>query len=237
MPMRHLPSYAPGDSSRRVPFPSGSVEENNDAEEDHLGGDDGHVEKADMDRRQFFITTAAVGGALVVGLGWPRRAGRWTQPRPAAPWVREPSVREINAWIVVAPDDTVTIRIAQTELGQGVWTSNAMMVGEELQCDWSKVRRSIRVREPRRAREGPRMDAQEPRATAPPIRGGGVPTFGNRDRTGVSGIPDSLYRRMRTNAASSVKGRPLLPAAGRRRSARAAAAGGRDDCGTCRSPS
>ena len=34
----------------------------------------------------------------------------------------------------------MTIRIAQTELGQGVWTSNAMMVCEELQCDWSKVR-------------------------------------------------------------------------------------------------
>jgi hypothetical protein len=44
-----------------------------------------------------------------------------------------------------------------------------------------------------------------PGAGATDPRGGGVPTFGNRDRTGVSGIPDSLYRRMRTNAASSVK--------------------------------
>ena len=60
--------------------------------------------------------------------------------RAGAAWYEEPATPEINAWIVIAPDDTVTIRIAQTELGQGVWTSNAMMVCEELQCDWSKVR-------------------------------------------------------------------------------------------------
>jgi isoquinoline 1-oxidoreductase beta subunit len=45
--------------------------------------------------------------------------------------------------------------------------------------------------------------------------GGGEPGFGNRDRNGVNGIPDSLYRRMRTNAASSVKdGRYYLQLAG-----------------------
>ena len=63
---------------------------------------------------------------------------RWAPIRPH--WATEPAANEVNAWVVVAPDDTVTIRIAQTELGQGVWTSNAMMVCEELQCDWSKVR-------------------------------------------------------------------------------------------------
>jgi len=95
-----------------------------------------HVE----DRRQFFITTAAVGGALVAGFGWPRRADAVEVTTPAAPWYREPSVSEINAWIVVAPDDTVTIRIGQTELGQGVWTACAMMIAEELQCEWSTTR-------------------------------------------------------------------------------------------------
>jgi len=39
-----------------------------------------------------------------------------------------------------APDDTVTIRVAQTEMGTGVFTSCPMMVAEELQCDWSKVK-------------------------------------------------------------------------------------------------
>lgn len=52
----------------------------------------------------------------------------------------QPINPEVNAWVVIEPDDTVIIRIAQTELGQGVWTSNAMMVCEELQCDWRKVR-------------------------------------------------------------------------------------------------
>ena len=49
-------------------------------------------------------------------------------------------VPEINAWLTIAPDDTVTIRVAQTEMGTGVFTSCPMMVAEELQCDWSKVR-------------------------------------------------------------------------------------------------
>ena len=48
-----------------------------------------HVEKVGMDRRQFFITTAAVGGALVVGFGWPRRADGVEVTTPAAPWYRD----------------------------------------------------------------------------------------------------------------------------------------------------
>ena len=47
---------------------------------------------------------------------------------------------EINAWLTIAPDDTVTIRVAQTEQGTGVFTSCPMMVADELQCDWSKVK-------------------------------------------------------------------------------------------------
>ena len=91
-----------------------------------------------VDRREFLATVAAAQGAFVLGFWLPSRAN--AQSAPAANWYEEPAAREINAWIVIAPDDTVTIRIAQTELGQGVWTSNAMMICEELQCDWSKVR-------------------------------------------------------------------------------------------------
>ena len=122
---------------------------------------------------------------------------------------------EINAWIVVEPDDTVVIRIAQTELGQGVWTSNAMMVCEELQCDWSKVR-PIYASANRDAREqAPAWTLDVPGNGATDPNGGGEPTFGNRARQGGFGIPDSLYRRMRTNAASSVKdGRYYLQLAG-----------------------
>src|SRR6187200_636981 len=166
-----------------------------------------------IDRREFLATLAAAQGAFVLGFWLPARAE--AQTTPGAAWYEEPATREVNAWIVIAPDDIVTIRIAQTELGQVVWTSNAMMIAEELQCDWSKVRpqyasanRDAREKAPAWTLKVPGNGAQDP-------KGGGVPTFGNRDRVGVSGIPDSLYRRMRTNAASSVKdGRYYLQLAG-----------------------
>jgi isoquinoline 1-oxidoreductase beta subunit len=166
-----------------------------------------------IDRRDFLAAMAAAPGAFVLGFWLPSRAQAQTVGTTA--WYEEPATREINAWIVIAPDDTVTIRIAQTELGQGVWTSNAMIVAEELECDWSKVRpqyasanRDAREQAPEWTLKVPGRGAQDP-------NGGGEPTFGTRDRTGVSGIPDSLYRRMRTNAASSVKdGRYYLQLAG-----------------------
>jgi isoquinoline 1-oxidoreductase beta subunit len=155
-------------------------------------------------------------GAFVLGF-WvpPRAASAQTAPAPGAAWYAEPATPEINAWIVVEPDDTVVIRIAQTELGQGVWTSNAMMVAEELQCDWSKVR-PIYASANRDAREtAPDWTLEVPGNGATDPNGGGEPTFGNRAREGGFGIPDSLYRRMRTNAASSVKdGRYYLQLAG-----------------------
>src|SRR5271165_4608849 len=46
---------------------------------------------------------------------------------------------EVNAWVVVKPDDTVVIRIARSEMGQGTLTGLAQLVAEELCCDWSKV--------------------------------------------------------------------------------------------------
>ena len=109
----------------------------------------------------------------------------------------------------------MTIRIAQTELGQGVWTSNAMMVCEELQCDWTKVRPQYASANRDAREKAPEWTLKVMGQGATDPKGGGEPTFGNRDRTGVAGIPDSLYRRMRTNAASSVKdGRYYLQLAG-----------------------
>src|SRR5499426_4139626 len=171
--------------------------------------------KAGLSRRDLLSNAAAATGALVVGFWMPERVAAQIINPEGATWATEPDVREINGWVVVAPDDTVTIRIAQTELGQGVWTSNAMMVCEELQCDWSKVRpqyasanRDARERAPEWTLKVMGNGATDP-------KGGGEPGFGNRDRTGVQGIPDSLYRRMRTNAASSVKdGRYYLQLAG-----------------------
>ena len=168
---------------------------------------------SEIDRREFLSIVAAAPGAFVLGFWVPQRANAQTIAN--AVWSNESAADEINAWIVIAPDDSVTIRIAQTELGQGVWTSNAMMVAEELQCDWKKVRPQYASanRDAREKAPAWTLNVMGKGATDP--NGGGEPTFGNRDRVGVGGIPDSLYRRMRTNAASSVKdGRYYLQLAG-----------------------
>jgi isoquinoline 1-oxidoreductase beta subunit len=170
---------------------------------------------ADVTRREFLATVAAAQGALVLGFWVPAKASAQTPPPTGAAWYREPAAPEVNAWIVIDPDDTVTVRIAQTELGQGVWTSNAMMVCEELQCDWAKVRPQYASANRDAREKAPAWTLTVPGKGATDPAGGGEPAFGTRDRTGVSGIPDSLYRRMRTNAASSVKdGRYYLQLAG-----------------------
>src|SRR5678815_4573444 len=173
---------------------------------------------SDVSRREFLATVAAAHGAFVLGFWMPDRTQAQTPPvaKPSgAVWYEAPATPEVNAWIVVAPDETVTIRIAQTELGQGVWTSNAMMVCEELQCDWSKVRPQYASANRDAREKAPEWTLKVMGDGATDPKSGGEPTFGTRDRTGVSGIPDSLYRRMRTNAASSVKdGRYYLQLAG-----------------------
>src|SRR5213593_1717928 len=85
--------------------------------------------KKDMDRREFLATTAAVGGAMVVGFWMPgataEAAGTTSAAVSPQPWYRDPQVPEINAWLTIAPDETVTVRIGQTEIGTGVMTCNA----------------------------------------------------------------------------------------------------------------
>jgi isoquinoline 1-oxidoreductase beta subunit len=81
-------------------------------------------------RRSFVIGTAAVGGGLALGLKIPTGVDV-VRAQGGAP--------EVTAWVVIRPDDTVVIRIARSEMGQGTLTGLAQMVAEELECDWSKV--------------------------------------------------------------------------------------------------
>jgi len=83
-----------------------------------------------INRRAFVAGTFAVGGGLAIGLDIPLGAGA-VLAADGSP--------EVNAWVVIRPDDTVVIRIARSEMGQGTLTGLAQLVAEELECDWSKV--------------------------------------------------------------------------------------------------
>lgn len=84
-----------------------------------------------MNRRAFVIGTAAVGTGLAIGLDIPFGGPAVVRAADGSP--------EVTAWVVVRPDDTVVIRIARSEMGQGSLTGLAQLVAEELECDWSKV--------------------------------------------------------------------------------------------------
>ncbi len=60
-------------------------------------------------------------------------------PARAATLDAAPTAPEVNAWVVVKPDETVVIRIARSEMGQGTLTGLAQLVAEELDCDWARV--------------------------------------------------------------------------------------------------
>ncbi|MCJ9705159.1 MULTISPECIES: xanthine dehydrogenase family protein molybdopterin-binding subunit [unclassified Bradyrhizobium] len=84
-----------------------------------------------LNRRAFVIGTAAVGAGLAIGLDIPFGGPAVVRAADGSP--------EIGAWVVVRPDDTVVIRIARSEMGQGSLTGLAQLVAEELECDWNKV--------------------------------------------------------------------------------------------------
>ena len=81
-----------------------------------------------FDRRSFLVGSAAAVGGLSLGFHIPFGDEAVAGETP-----------EVNAWVVVKPDETVVIRIARSEMGQGTLTGLAQMVAEELDCEWSKV--------------------------------------------------------------------------------------------------
>jgi len=83
-----------------------------------------------LSRRAFVVGTAAAGGGLALGFHLPFGLDEAAAQNGGA---------ELNAWAVIRPNDTVVIRIARSEMGQGTLTGLAQLVAEELECDWKKV--------------------------------------------------------------------------------------------------
>jgi len=83
-----------------------------------------------LSRRSFIAGVSAVGGSLTLSFAFP----------PAPSRAADDVLPEVTAWVVIHPDDTVVIRVAHAEMGQGALTGLVMLVAEELECDWAKVR-------------------------------------------------------------------------------------------------
>ena len=93
------------------------------------------LKTANLSRRNFLVGTAAASGGLSLGFHVPFGLPDAAAQKAGA--VSEGS--EVNAWVFIKPNDTVVVRIARSEMGQGTLTGLAQLVVEELECDWNKV--------------------------------------------------------------------------------------------------
>ena len=93
-----------------------------------------------VNRRDFILTAVSVAGGLMIGIGAAPRSAD-AAAISMQPWSdNDHAPHEIDAWIAIDPDDSILIRYQRSEMGQGSMTALPMMITEELQCDWSKVR-------------------------------------------------------------------------------------------------
>ena len=81
-----------------------------------------------LSRRSFLAGITAAGGGLTLAFAIPFGSARAAE------------TAEITAWLLIHPDNSVVVRVAHAEMGQGILTGLAMLVAEELECDWASVR-------------------------------------------------------------------------------------------------
>lgn len=137
-----------------------------------------------ISRREFLGTTLAAGAGLVIAFHLPSRARAAAPPEPKRP------LPSPNAFLRVAPDGTVTVLLAHSEMGQGVWTGLAMLVAEELRCDWAKVR----------VEHAPAAPAYVHTAFGMQMTGGSTTTWSEMDRYRTVG---AMARDMLVRAAAA----------------------------------
>ena len=88
---------------------------------------------ADAQRRHFCLRTARLGGALVLAMTVPAIGAAAPRQRPAA------RRAELNAWLVIGTDDSITVLVDRSEMGQGVYTALPMLLAEELEIDLTAI--------------------------------------------------------------------------------------------------
>ena len=83
-------------------------------------------------RRKFLQTGGTITGGLLLSFFVPASAKKFAPKMAGAPFVP-------NAYLNIAPDNTIKVILAHVEMGQGIWTTLSMLIAEELDCDWDKV--------------------------------------------------------------------------------------------------
>jgi isoquinoline 1-oxidoreductase subunit beta len=97
----------------------------------------------ELSRREFLHATATVGGGLILALTLPGRAGQSSSARAATIASAGPSGpqgSQLNAWLKIARDNSVTIIVDRSEMGQGVYTALPMLLAEELDVDMEAIK-------------------------------------------------------------------------------------------------
>jgi len=99
-----------------------------------------HRRTMEFNRRQFLLTSFAVGGTMMIGLGPVSKAA--AAIATTEPW-EQAEGQEFSALLSISPDNIVTVRGTTPDIGNGTMTAPAMFVTEELNCDWNLVRTEI----------------------------------------------------------------------------------------------
>ena len=89
-------------------------------------------------RRQFVVSSASTAGGLAISVAFPGLADAASIAAQA--WGADNAPNEVNAFLAIDPDGSILIRSPHQEMGQGAITALPMIVAEELECDWSKVK-------------------------------------------------------------------------------------------------
>jgi isoquinoline 1-oxidoreductase subunit beta len=96
------------------------------------------IMKTSVTRRHFVVASASAAGGLAISVAFPGLADAASIGAQA--WGPESTPNEINAFLAIDPDGSILIRSPHQEMGQGAITALPMIVAEELECDWSKVK-------------------------------------------------------------------------------------------------